>query len=373
MASGKVQHVVASHRNTEINDNKCNKCTKTIKTGIFCSQCTKVYHIRCARIDPVIKDNEELLADWTCDLCSLSHARNGFTDRDEEQQRLIENLMAENRTLKEIIECLKRDMKALENRVSSNIMGCRPAIDTNVNAGNVERFTTSERWRRPKRSAFSKDHRNENGIIPLSNRFTPLQIMEEPNLKQNQVVTTQKYQLPKRKYDGRIQLYADSHGRGLATRLKTPKHDKIGVVKPGAPSDIVLRDVASNCESLGSEDCVVLMCGTNDIARNESSKVVENLDSVLMQLKKTNVVVVNVPVRHDLGPWSIINTEVKMVNQKLHTLSEKYPNVELIDVSVLDRDFHTNHGMHLNGRGKDYLAEQISLSVTDKAHRKPKN
>lgn len=66
-------------------------------------------------------------------------------------------------------------------------------------------------------------------------------------------------------------LCADSHGRHLAHDLNNLQnsHQAFGLVKLGARSEDVLNQLLIKNENLKENDILVIMCGSNDVAKNE--------------------------------------------------------------------------------------------------------
>jgi len=77
---------------------------------------------------------------------------------------------------------------------------------------------------------------------------------------------------------------------------------------------------------------------------------------------ETNIIVMSVPHRHDLEINSCINQEVNEYNKKLKQLLQSFDNVCIIDVDT-DRDIFTKHGLHLNLKGKERMANMIVKAV----------
>lgn len=50
---------------------------------------------------------------------------------------------------------------------------------------------------------------------------------------------------------------------------------------------------------------------------------------------------------------------VERVNKKTDELCNKFPYVNIIDVSMFERTMYTTHGLHLNYSGKQFLAGKI--------------
>jgi hypothetical protein len=61
--------------------------------------------------------------------------------------------------------------------------------------------------------------------------------------------------------------------------------------------------------------------------------------------------------------------EVKVFNSKLRRRLERFKNVQLIEVPS-ERELYTNHGQHLNWRGKETMASKIALTIEKVLKRK---
>jgi hypothetical protein len=59
---------------------------------------------------------------------------------------------------------------------------------------------------------------------------------------------------------------------------------------------------------------------------------------------------------------SCVNNEIKSFNRKLMKSVRAYQHASILEVSN-DRKLFTNHGLHLNGLGKEVLSKQI-VSLT---------
>ena len=108
------------------------------------------------------------------------------------------------------------------------------------------------------------------------------------------------------------------------------------------------------------------------MAKNRAVLGVEHIRDVVISASHTNVIQVNAPHRHDLMNESCVNNEVKAFNSKLRRKLEHFKNVQLIEVPS-DRDLYTNHGQHLNWRGKETMAIKIALSTETVLRRKVTN
>jgi hypothetical protein len=63
-------------------------------------------------------------------------------------------------------------------------------------------------------------------------------------------------------------------------------------------------------------------------------------------------------------PNSCVNHEVKIFNKILDKLKRAFPNLSVITVGT-DRDLYTRHERHLNGHGKEHVANKIAAVVND--------
>lgn len=164
----------------------------------------------------------------------------------------------------------------------------------------------------------------------------------------------------------KLLLCSDSHGRDMTWHLnaRLKSHESVGFVRPGGRSEQVLDSSNIEKENLKKDDILVLITGTNDVARNEASKAVQCISSTIDKFSKKNkIVLVELPTRYDLADWSCVNKEVRKTNNILKDLSEKNPNVFYVGASLAERNLHTQQGLHFNRRGKEWLAEEICSAI----------
>jgi hypothetical protein len=76
----------------------------------------------------------------------------------------------------------------------------------------------------------------------------------------------------------------------------------------------------------------------------------------------TNVALITAPPRHDLMQSSCVNKAVNSFNRKLKKLIKAHHHASLLEIDT-NRNLYTNHGLHLNGQGKERLANQIVSHV----------
>jgi hypothetical protein len=105
------------------------------------------------------------------------------------------------------------------------------------------------------------------------------------------------------------------------------------------------------------------MGGANDISRNETKNCINTLKSTLSALTSTNVVVLNIPTRHNLVKESIVNKEIRKANMDKNKVCKRFRNVEVLDINNISRTCHTRHGQHLNKIGKAHISQEISKII----------
>lgn len=138
----------------------------------------------------------------------------------------------------------------------------------------------------------------------------------------------------------------------------------MGFVKPGGRTSQILNSKNIEGENLEKDDFLVLVSGTNDVARNEADTVLKPITETLTNFSGINIIVVDIPHRFDLPDWSCLNKEIENTNIKLSLLSDEYTNAKVVKASEAGRNLHNRHGLHMNYRGKEWLAEMIAKTIT---------
>jgi hypothetical protein len=125
-------------------------------------------------------------------------------------------------------------------------------------------------------------------------------------------------------------IIRDSHARRLANERKdklTCEFESQGMVKPLSTLDKLVLNPDSDLKELSMSDVCVVWGGSKDVARNESNLGIRVIEQIVSSLNHTNVIVIEVPHRHDLVPNSYVNSEVLMFNRKLKKLKKVYPDL----------------------------------------------
>ena len=135
-------------------------------------------------------------------------------------------------------------------------------------------------------------------------------------------------------------------------------------MKPGSDLAAITHTVNKDTGALTKQDAVFVWGGIRDISRNETQKGLCQIRNFVEKHSQTNVLVVNVPNRFDLGAHSCVNYEVKAFNRKLDKHMKSFQNPATVKVTS-DRDHFTQHGLHLNRKGKEHAAKTIASSIKE--------
>jgi hypothetical protein len=109
--------------------------------------------------------------------------------------------------------------------------------------------------------------------------------------------------------------------------------------------------------NLSKSDIVVLCGGVNNVGRNNSSTALHQITDFVANNKHTNIVLINVPQRYYLMQSSSVNSAVNSFNGKLKKLVKAHHHASILEIANV-RNLFTNHGLHLNGHGKERLTNQ---------------
>jgi hypothetical protein len=89
-----------------------------------------------------------------------------------------------------------------------------------------------------------------------------------------------------------------------------------------------------------------------------SSMALHQIMDFVANNKHTNIVLITAPQRYDLLQTSYVNSAVNSFNRKLKKLVKAHHHASILEIANV-RNLFTYHGLHLNGQGKDRLANQI--------------
>lgn len=215
--------------------------------------------------------------------------------------------------------------------------------------------------------------------VEVRNRFTPLfrlDCCEETESNTNSLRLTQKQSKnkEKRKKKKKLIVIGDSQCRGLSFHLNQrmkDTHEICTFAKPGARFSEVAAQLEEVVErnQLSDEDHVVIIAGSNDIRSKTDVARSFNINNIRKVCKRTNVIVSEVPIRHDLpGKFKeVVESANKVLRNSLKSTSS-----QIINLSKFYRNCFDRNGLHYSNLGKSVLASEIaklasSFSVLVKA------
>jgi lysophospholipase L1-like esterase len=170
-----------------------------------------------------------------------------------------------------------------------------------------------------------------------------------------------------------INLYADSHGRGIAELLRTNITNSIteSIIKPNATlNDVIPQkkrvddEVNKKNNIFNPNEYTLIIAGTNDVDRGQGNKIYQTFKNFITDNKNNKHIITTLLTRHDLPHYHQINIDSAKINSSLLELNDE-GKVGVIDVSLMKRNCFTVHGLHLNGKGKHKLSEMIVAKIQE--------
>ena len=160
-------------------------------------------------------------------------------------------------------------------------------------------------------------------------------------------------------------LLRDSHTIGLAERIGCSLGSSFtvtGITKPNADIKGITSPGHFTPVNLTKRDMIIFYGGARDISRNESKSGLCSLKEFAQRTSNTNVILLEAPLRYDLPLSSCINIEVKLFNKRMRGLMTPFSRVKVVSTST-EREHHTRHGLHLNKRGKHWVADNLVREI----------
>jgi hypothetical protein len=222
-------------------------------------------------------------------------------------------------------------------------------------------------WMKPKNSKcragrFSADDVSH---IRLSNKFSILEVDQQcKGLLEHEDIKTKSLMGKSKSQKKKILLLGSSHGQDIGPMLQKhlgSEYEVTSVFKPDAPLANVIEDLENLSKDLTKKDHIVIVGGPeNSLDSNYNYSIEKDLNSIAMSTGHTNVRFVGLLKRHD-NPW--MNRKVRSVNLRLDhaLLGQGMSHVGVIDTLTFRREEFTNHGLHLNSRGK----RRLTLLIAD--------
>jgi hypothetical protein len=131
----------------------------------------------------------------------------------------------------------------------------------------------------------------------------------------------------------------------------------IGITKPNANVSAILNSMNLKNDKLSKRDVVTFCGGSRNITKNESTQGLRMITNFVTRLENTNVIVMTAPHRFDLQAASCVSREVAKFNRKLRKQFSSYDHIRLCNTPT-DRENYTQHGLHMNPKGKTFLTNK---------------
>ena len=104
----------------------------------------------------------------------------------------------------------------------------------------------------------------------------------------------------------------------------------------------------------------------NDGDKNSTkiSGILVMMTQFMQKYNNTDIIVVNIPPRHDLAKDSLTNLAIQPYNVTLSKSAKSFRLVTLVEM-VSNRKYFTKHGLHLNSIGKELLAKLTATQIDE--------
>jgi hypothetical protein len=176
----------------------------------------------------------------------------------------------------------------------------------------------------------------------------------------------------------KVLVLGDSYLKGCINKLigELSVNFKVsGIIRSGAGVDKIVNSSFEDMRKLHHQDVIVLNAGSNDVYRNNVKMALTLITKFIQENYGTNIIILELPHRHDLLYTSCVNLEIKEFNKRLKKIVNAYNHVTLLETSRVRESF-TRHGAHWNSYGKGLamklLAQQIN-KVIEKGSQTPIN
>jgi len=168
------------------------------------------------------------------------------------------------------------------------------------------------------------------------------------------------------KHSSKVAILSDSHLKGCTIKINNHLVDTFritGWTKPGALAEELLDKRIMDLVDLNKQDVVVISAGANDVYMNSCSVALLKITKFIQNNCNTNMKIYGVPHRYDLAEYSCVSRAIRAFNCKLKKVATLFIHVTLLECNY-GREYFTNHGMHLNGRGKRRVSKQLAPVIS---------
>jgi hypothetical protein len=164
-----------------------------------------------------------------------------------------------------------------------------------------------------------------------------------------------------------IVILGDSHACRFAGELLCQSNHHLnttGYVKLNIGLTELLNTAKNDSSKLTRTDTIIMIGGSNDIDKSVHGKNLTSIVNFLDGTQNTNVILVEVPVRYNIGAISCIE-QIENYSKKLHKVTKRFKHVKLIKVTT-NREHFTKHGLHLNNKGKEIMSKELLKNLSIK-------
>jgi lysophospholipase L1-like esterase len=113
---------------------------------------------------------------------------------------------------------------------------------------------------------------------------------------------------------------------------------------------------------LNKQDVTVISAGANDVYMSNSNVALFKTTKFIQNNCNTNMIIYGVPHRYDLVEYLCVNRAIQALNCKLKKVATSFKHVTILECTY-DRELFTNHGMHLNRKGKRLVSKQLAFEM----------
>uniref|UniRef100_A0A1B6IJQ7 SGNH hydrolase-type esterase domain-containing protein n=1 Tax=Homalodisca liturata TaxID=320908 RepID=A0A1B6IJQ7_9HEMI len=157
----------------------------------------------------------------------------------------------------------------------------------------------------------------------------------------------------------KVLILADSHGKQLSSLVqRRTLHNVSSCVRPGAKFNSVVEEVLSFGKDLNKKDYLLVIAGTNDVENSSIEQILSNMQNLIESSTFSKLILAKLPMRHDRHD---LDLKIAQINSELENIiAQKCQHVQILPLDQLPRHYFTRHGLHMNRRGKDKVAEMIA-------------
>ncbi|XP_046688944.1 uncharacterized protein LOC124374842 [Homalodisca vitripennis] len=208
-----------------------------------------------------------------------------------------------------------------------------------------------------------EDDLRENEIVILNNKPTQtshfLNKISCKNVKQKYIET----HTPKSvstssaaSIKKQLLIMADSHGKNLSSLVQQRSSINVfSCVRPGAKFSGVVEDITALSKNFTKDDSVLIIAGTNNMETMGIKRFLSEVKELLNKSNDLNLILATLPMRHDQPN---LDLKISIINREIESIDPNR-NCLVLPLHHLPRHLYTNHGLHMNKRGKSRVDEMI--------------